>query len=91
MSYKNITITTKEGDALYLTVERRVRREKEMVKLFSFRERGRIIKRVSVQYGIGVGGEGGTLKEAVADFHKNWSFFCANRHAIVRGEVDGWI
>jgi hypothetical protein len=68
-----------------------VRREKKMVKLFSFQERGRIIKRVLVQHGIGVGGEGGTLKEAVADFRKNWLFFCANRYAIVRGEVDGWI
>jgi hypothetical protein len=90
MSFKEITITTQEGNTLRLGVVRQIRHEKKMVKPFLFQKTGMVIKKVSVQYGIGVGGEGATLKEALADFQKNWSFFCENKDAIVRGEVEGW-
>jgi hypothetical protein len=90
MSFKEITITTQEGSTLCLGVSRLVRHEKKMVKPFLFQDTGVIFKKVSVQYGVGVSGEGATLKEAVADFRNNWSFFCNNRAAILRGEVEGW-
>jgi hypothetical protein len=79
MSFKQITVTTNEGDVLLIGASRKVRREKKIIAPFRFRETGKIIKKVTVQYGIGVGGEGASLKEAVAIFKKNWSDFCANR------------
>lgn len=90
MSSKEITITTAEGNTLSLVAVRQIH-FKSQFKPGSFLIVGKTrTKKVSVQYGIGVGGEGATLKEAVADFRKNWTFFCDNRHAIARGEVEGW-
>lgn len=75
MSTKQITVYTKEGNTLILIAVRQVRREKRMVKPFLFQETGIIIKKVSVQYGIGTSGHGDTLKAAISDFQKNWAEF----------------
>ena len=61
-------------DGLNIQVERCVRKEK-VYKGFLAIETGRYIKKVVVQYGIGVSGVGATLKEAVADFRDNWASF----------------
>jgi hypothetical protein len=90
MSFKEITITTVEGNTLCLTAIRKVAYQAKY-KPGSFLIIGKIrTKKVSVQYGIGVNGEGHTLKEAVADFRKNWTFSCSNRAAIMRSELSGW-
>jgi hypothetical protein len=86
MSIRTIQVKTAE-QSLSLTVARTVRREKIRTGLI-FKDTGRIIKKVSVQYGIGVHGEGKNLKDAVADFQSRWDFFCANRHDIAMGRMD---
>jgi len=86
MSYRTIEVKI-DNRALPLGVYRAVRREKVRTG-FLMQDTGRIIKKVTVQYGMGVHGEGATLKAAVADFQARWSFFCANRHDIVIGRVE---
>jgi len=82
MSFKQITVTTKEGNTLVIGVFRQMRREMKKISAFEYRDTGKVIKKVTVQYGAGVGGEGATLKEAVSNFFANWSDFCQNRNAI---------
>lgn len=89
MSYKQISITTAEGNSLELTACRQVKNIIERKGLLSMKVIGKSTKFV-VQYGLGVAGEGATLRAAVENFQKNWSFFCTNRAAIMRGEIDGW-
>ena len=90
MSSKEITITAAEGSMLGLVAVRQIH-YKSQFKPGSFLIVGKTrTKKVSVQYGLGVAGEGATLREAVADFRRNWTFFCDHRQAIVRGEMKGW-
>lgn len=88
MSYKTISVMTTEGNDLGLLAHRRIvpRIERKGLRTIAVHH----TNMVTVQYGIGVAGEGATLKEAVSNFRENWTFFCNNRAAIVRGEMPGW-
>lgn len=88
MSQKNISIVTEQGNELGLLAYRRVicKVERQGLRTIAVHR----TKMVTVQYGVGVAGEGKTLKDAVANFRENWTFFCDNREAIVRGEMPGW-
>ena len=82
MSFKRIDITTSEGNELTLIDCRQVRHRAHRVG--GPMSLGNVIgwtKAVVVQYGIGVSGNGCTLKEALANFRSNWSEFCASRGA----------
>lgn len=84
MSCKRIDITTSEGNDPTLIACRQVRHRAHRVG--SPMSLGKVVgwtktKAVVVQYGIGVSGNGCTLKEALANFRSNWSEFCASRCA----------
>ena len=105
MSCRNISIVTAQGNELRLLAARNVSNATPYSNLGWLIATGKASrvpgsdefpkdhfykKTVTVQYGIGVAGEGKTLKEAVENFRENWTFFCNNREAIVRGEIPGW-
>ncbi len=104
MSCRNISIVTAQGNDLGLLAARHVSyatpysnlgwliatgKASRVPASEDFQQDHFFKKTVTVQYGIGVAGEGKTLKEAVANFRENWTFFCNNREAIVRGEISG--
>jgi hypothetical protein len=88
MSFRTIKVApVGHPHSLILSVARTVRHERVRKGLL-FKKTGRIFKKITVQYGIGIHGEGGTLKEAVADFQTRWAFFRDNHHEIVMGRME---
>ena len=77
MSFKEITITTVEGNTLTLAAVRKIECRSERRGFLTIGQK--FTKKVQVQYGIGIAGKGENLKDAVADFRKNWTEFCAQR------------
>ena len=77
MSLRNITVTTSSNNVLELLACRQVQITREYKGFLAVPGTARRRVDVMVQYGMGVTGNGRTLKEAVADFQRNWTAFVA--------------